>query len=80
MGATKGNNNRLYALGGLLDSPGQQVKRFLMSGFKGFCFFFSFLSLAFGGTVVSQDEKGSLKLFVYIYTLNYLHYKFFLGR
>lgn len=66
-------NQGLYALGDLLDSPGQQVKRrFLMSGFN-----FFFVVLDFGGTVVSQDEKGSLKLFMYIYTLNYLHYKFF---
>lgn len=66
-------NQGLYSLGDLLDSPGQQVKRrFLMSDFNFFLW-----SLAFGGTVVSQDEKDSIKLFVYIYTLNYLHYRFF---
>lgn len=34
-------------------------------------------SLALGGVPANQYEKSSLRLYMYIYTLNYVHYRFY---
>lgn len=34
-------------------------------------------SLALGGVPANQYEKSLLRLYMYIYTLNYVHYRFY---
>lgn len=65
-------DNRLYALGSLLDSPGQNLKRHfscLVLGFVCVCV----CVLVFGSSVSPVEEKSSLKLHVYLYTEIHTH-------